>query len=134
LQECIEPPLSVLDNRVAAYIKLGDLQNALRDGKQMIRAAKTDARGYLRVGQVLQKMGNDDQALDVYSLGMKNLPVSNQDRQVQFLIRLVFRRGLIMPRCFKACTRSSLRSAPPQRLLTRFSRYRLSWRKWFFAI
>jgi tetratricopeptide (TPR) repeat protein len=93
LQECIEPPLSVLDNRVAAYLKLGDLQNALRDGRQMIRAAKTDARGYLRVGQVLQKMGKDDQALDIYSLGMKNLPVSNQDRQVRFLIRLVFRRG-----------------------------------------
>ena len=39
-QRC--PSVSALDNRAATYTKLGDLQAALRDGKEMIHAAKTD--------------------------------------------------------------------------------------------
>lgn len=36
------PSVSSLDNRAATYTKLGDLQAALRDGKKMIHAARTD--------------------------------------------------------------------------------------------
>ena len=41
ISEFADPPLSVFDNRAAAYAKLGDLQEALRDAKRMIHIGKS---------------------------------------------------------------------------------------------
>ena len=69
-------PIAVLDNRAAVHAKRGDLQKALRDSEQIVRLAKTDVTGYLRAGQILQRMGKDETALDIYRYGMRNVPSS----------------------------------------------------------
>ena len=70
-----EPNLTVslLDNRAAAYDKLGDVTAALKDAKSAIRLREKDSTGYLRAGKLLQKAGKPDVALGIYKLGMRKV-------------------------------------------------------------
>jgi hypothetical protein len=38
-----KPPLSILDCRAGTYIKLGEFEKALKDGKRMIKGAEEKA-------------------------------------------------------------------------------------------
>ena len=40
ISQCVDPSISVLDNRAATSSKLGDYQRALNDGKRMISLGK----------------------------------------------------------------------------------------------
>jgi F-box/TPR repeat protein Pof3 len=69
--------ISLFDYRAATWEKLANLQQALSDGRSMIKADKTNARGYLRTAQILQKMGKPDVALGIYEYGLRNVPLGN---------------------------------------------------------
>ena len=71
--------LVLLDARSATHEKLSDFKSALRDGRQMIKTVKSDARGYLRTGRVLQAMEKDEAALNIYALGIKHVDVKDKE-------------------------------------------------------
>ncbi|KAF2735738.1 hypothetical protein EJ04DRAFT_491056 [Polyplosphaeria fusca] len=73
------PPLNLYDNRAASHDKLGNYTSAVKDGRSMIKIDKTDIRGYLRTGNVLQKMNKLETALSIYKYSMKNVPIDNRD-------------------------------------------------------
>ena len=75
--------LEVYDNRAATYSKLGKLDHALRDGKAMIQADKTNPIGYLRTGKTLSLQGKEEAAHGIYEYGLSKVPV--QHRQYQLL-------------------------------------------------
>ena len=64
------PPLHVLDQRVATLIKLRKYEDALKDATRMIKIDKTVSSGYLRAGQILRKLEQDKKALQIYELGL----------------------------------------------------------------
>ncbi|CAD6577406.1 MAG: hypothetical protein ASARMPREDX12_008336 [Alectoria sarmentosa] len=70
-------PVAVLDNRAATYTKLGNLQAALNDGRQMIQQDKANCLGYLRTGKILQLLANHKMALDLYEMGTRKVPSSD---------------------------------------------------------
>ncbi|KAJ5180841.1 hypothetical protein N7492_004051 [Penicillium capsulatum] len=72
--------VGLLDNRVAAYLKLRNLDLARRDARRMIKSASDDERGYLRVGQVLIMEGKPGDANKVYEYGLKKLPSQHPKR------------------------------------------------------
>ncbi|BCR91843.1 Leucine Rich Repeat domain protein [Aspergillus chevalieri] len=74
--------LSILDSRAAAYSKLAQHDQALRDTKQMIKCGKNDERGYLRCAKTLLLNGKPDKALEVYAYGLKTLPTSHPRRHL----------------------------------------------------
>jgi F-box/TPR repeat protein Pof3 len=82
IEAAARPSVGQLDQRAASYDKLNDLNAALKDGRDMIRIDKKDAKGYLRTGSILQKLNKLDKALDIYKYGMKNVPVDNKDFKV----------------------------------------------------
>ena len=65
------PPMSVLDNRVATLIRLKRYDDALKDARTMIKADKTSASGFIHAGQILEKQGNYERAIEVYQYGLK---------------------------------------------------------------
>ena len=69
-------PIEIYDARAAVHTKLGNLPGALKDGQHMIRMRKNEVTGYLRAGQILQKMGKDATALGIYQYGLRNVPVN----------------------------------------------------------
>ncbi|PGH14560.1 hypothetical protein AJ80_05880 [Polytolypa hystricis UAMH7299] len=72
--------VGILDNRAATYCKLGNLAAGLRDGRRMVEGDKMDARGYLRIAQILQMMDKRSTALDLYQHALRALPLNNPDR------------------------------------------------------
>ncbi|KAJ8608153.1 hypothetical protein MRB53_039832 [Persea americana] len=62
--------LKLLDNRAAAYEKLGNLKDALADGRSMILHFKARVEGYLRTGKVLELGGKPELALKIYERGL----------------------------------------------------------------
>jgi F-box/TPR repeat protein Pof3 len=54
---------------------------ALKDAKAMIRADRTDGRGYLRCGQIERLQEHKLAAVDYYKHGLKNVPVSDRHYQ-----------------------------------------------------
>lgn len=44
LDSTADPSLDVLDNRAATYVKLGDFQKALKDGRRMIALGKQNVK------------------------------------------------------------------------------------------
>ncbi|KAI9842562.1 MAG: hypothetical protein M1837_007075 [Sclerophora amabilis] len=84
IQTSSRPPVSVLDNRAATYEKLGRLKAALQDGKRIIEEQKSEARGYLRVGKILQMMDKKALAQEIYGRGllvaMHNKQLGSQTR------------------------------------------------------
>jgi F-box/TPR repeat protein Pof3 len=76
------PSLQLHDNRAACYEKLNDLPKALQDAKKAIQIHREDATGYLRAGKVLQKMGKDDVALEIYSCGLAAIKHFGQEYEL----------------------------------------------------
>jgi hypothetical protein len=64
---------SILDQRVAVHVKLGNIGSAWKDAKSMIMTNKADARGYLRCGQLNRLEGNASAALCWYEHGLKHI-------------------------------------------------------------
>ncbi|KAL8830921.1 MAG: hypothetical protein Q9170_005523 [Blastenia crenularia] len=77
-----KPPITALDSRAATYEKLGDLQAALKDGRQMILEYKTSCAGYLRTGKVLQLLDKYRVAFDIYRYGLRNVPAGDSSFKV----------------------------------------------------
>lgn len=75
IHEYDDAPVEIFDHRAAAYAKLGDFRRALRDGEHIMRSEKCKAIGYLRTGQILQKMSNVEKALRIYQYGIHKVPV-----------------------------------------------------------
>ncbi|TLD38618.1 hypothetical protein E2P81_ATG01161 [Venturia nashicola] len=65
------------DYRAAVWTKLEKPQNALVDGRNMIKHRKDDPRGYLRTGRILEQQGKLDTALGIYAYGLKNVKVKD---------------------------------------------------------
>jgi tetratricopeptide (TPR) repeat protein len=80
------PTADLYDHRSATYDKLGNLNAAVKDGREMIRLNKKDVKGYLRTANVLEKMEKPETALGIHKYGMKNVPVSDKN----FKVRNVF--------------------------------------------
>ena len=74
--------LEIYDNRAAAYSKLGKLDHALRDGKAMILADKTNPIGYLRTGKVLSLQGEEEAVHGIYKYGLSKVPVQHLQYQL----------------------------------------------------
>ncbi|RAK99362.1 Leucine Rich Repeat domain protein [Aspergillus ibericus CBS 121593] len=75
--------MSILDNRVATYIKLKQYDRALQDSRQMIKRDEKDldGRGVLRYGQTLLLTGDFKRAQKAYGWGLKKLPMENPRRK-----------------------------------------------------
>ncbi|KFY37373.1 hypothetical protein V494_04775 [Pseudogymnoascus sp. VKM F-4513 (FW-928)] len=80
--ECSSPKLvpALLNKRSLVYIKLEKFQQALRDGREIIKRLPDMAMGYLRCGQIVQLMGQRDKALEILERGLHKVPVGNEDR------------------------------------------------------
>ncbi|KAL2042099.1 hypothetical protein N7G274_005287 [Stereocaulon virgatum] len=94
LKTCPDAPLMVRDHRAATYIKVGDLTAALRDGRKMIQEAEQDCMGYLRTGRILKLMGQQNQAMKIYKLGIDKIPWTVPDRKLLRIqhARLVYKK------------------------------------------
>ncbi|CEP60751.1 DNA-binding SCF ubiquitin ligase subunit DIA2 LALA0_S01e18118g [Lachancea lanzarotensis] len=72
--ELVHPRLvKLLDNRAAAWEKLGDLQRALKDACRCVRFEPLNLKCYLRRGKILQKLGKDQDALHTYTEGLRKM-------------------------------------------------------------
>lgn len=65
---------TILDQRVAVHVKLGNIDLARKDAMSMIRTNKSDGRGYLRCGQLDRLEDNPSAALRWYEHGLKQVP------------------------------------------------------------
>ncbi|KAK2836840.1 hypothetical protein FQN49_006670 [Arthroderma sp. PD_2] len=90
--------IGILDNRSATYCKLGDLDLALKDGRQMMKFDKTDARGYLRTAQVLQLKQRFDDALRLYEYALKTIDPKDAKRSTIELLKMKLDRVINPPR------------------------------------
>ncbi|KFX87729.1 hypothetical protein O988_09312 [Pseudogymnoascus sp. VKM F-3808] len=79
--ECSSSKLvpALLNKRSLVYIKLEKLQQALRDGREIIKRMPDRAMGYLRCGQVVQLMGQRDKAVEILERGLHKVPVGNDE-------------------------------------------------------
>ena len=66
-------PIKLFDRRASIYGTLGKFKEALQDAEHIIRTEKTLATGYLRAGQMLQKLHKDEKALQICRLGLRNV-------------------------------------------------------------
>lgn len=82
IENCSKPTLNLYDYRAATYDKLERFSDAVKDGREMIRLNKTDVKGYLRTGSVLEKMGKEETALGIYKYGMKNISAKDKNFKV----------------------------------------------------
>ncbi|KAF5875213.1 putative f-box domain protein [Botrytis fragariae] len=73
--------LTALDHRAATYEKLGLLQPALKDAKEMLELKPELSKGYLRCGKVLQLKGEHQLALKIYERGLRKVKIdTDKDR------------------------------------------------------
>ncbi|KAF2637408.1 hypothetical protein P280DRAFT_433111 [Massarina eburnea CBS 473.64] len=76
IDAAVLPAVALFDYRAACQEKLENYNAAVKDGREAIRADKKDVRGYLRTGSALQKLDKLGTAVQIYKLGMKNVPIS----------------------------------------------------------
>merc|ERR1711939_1226507 len=69
---------TILDTRVAVYLRMDKPDLALKDAKAMIRNDRTDGRGYIRCGQIETERGNTTAAASFYEHGLKHVRTSSQ--------------------------------------------------------
>ncbi|KIX04542.1 uncharacterized protein Z518_05412 [Rhinocladiella mackenziei CBS 650.93] len=72
-----ETRLTLLDIRVAVYLRMLKTDRALRDAKAMIRVDRKDGRGYIRCGQIERLQDNKARAIEYYEHGLKSIPTSD---------------------------------------------------------
>lgn len=65
---------SYYSNRSAAYIKLGDYENALKDATKCITLNPKNHKGYGRKGAAYHAMKKYDRAISAYKVGLKECP------------------------------------------------------------
>ena len=82
IESCSKPSYNLYDYRAATYDKLEMFGDAVKDGREMIRLDKKDIKGYLRMGNVLEKMGKEDTAIGIYKYGMKNIGAADKNSKV----------------------------------------------------
>ncbi|ERF72142.1 hypothetical protein EPUS_02933 [Endocarpon pusillum Z07020] len=70
--------ISILDLRLEARLKLGDFDAAVKDARTMLRYDRTDARGYLRCGQLARLKSEFAGAQTWYQQGLKNVPQNHE--------------------------------------------------------
>ncbi|EZF32106.1 hypothetical protein H109_01682 [Trichophyton interdigitale MR816] len=90
--------MRILDNRSATYCKLGDLDLALKDGRQMLKLDKSDARGYLRTAQVLQLKKRFEDALRLYEHALKSVDSRDGNRSKIEVLKAKLDRAINPPR------------------------------------
>ncbi|KIW30764.1 uncharacterized protein PV07_02466 [Cladophialophora immunda] len=71
------PVIHVLEHRVAVYLRMNLLDQALKDAKAMIRLDPTDARGYIRSGITECRKNNKAAAMRFFEYGLKKVPNSD---------------------------------------------------------
>ena len=72
--------MHILDHQVGVLVKLKQLDQALTTAKSMVRSDRTDARGYLRCGQI-QRLQEDHEAVcKWFEHGLKNVKVDDRLR------------------------------------------------------
>lgn len=70
--------ISILDLRLEARLKMGDFDAAAKDARSMLRYDRTDARGYLRCGQLGRLKSDFAGAQTWYQQGLKNVPQNHE--------------------------------------------------------
>ena len=68
----------LLDLLVEARIGLSRFDRAFKDARTMVRCNRTDARGYLRCGQLKRLQGDRQAALDFCTKGMEHVPTDHK--------------------------------------------------------
>lgn len=86
IETCPKSTFNLYDYRAATFDKLEKFSDAVKDGREMIRQDKTDVKGYLRTGNVLEKMGKEETALGIYKYGMKNISAKDKNVRVCALV------------------------------------------------
>ncbi|OAL18435.1 hypothetical protein AYO22_10631 [Fonsecaea multimorphosa] len=71
------PLVQILEHRVAVYLRMDLLDQALKDGKAMIRLDPKDARGYIRSGIAERRKNNKPAATKYFEHGLKRVPPSD---------------------------------------------------------
>lgn len=71
LQQTID--FDTLDHRAATFVRLNKLDLALKDGREMCRLDKSNAKAYHRTGRVLELMDKNDVALQIYERGLRQV-------------------------------------------------------------
>jgi len=66
--------MAYYSNRSAAYLKSGDLEKALKDGKKCVDLDVNWGKGYSRQGAALVAMKEYAKAITIYALGLANDP------------------------------------------------------------
>jgi len=74
--------LTALDHRAATYEKLGKLQAALKDAKEMIELKPGLAKGYLRCAKVLLLKREDSLAQKLYERGLEKVKIGTDPDRV----------------------------------------------------
>jgi tetratricopeptide (TPR) repeat protein len=74
--------LALLDLRVEARLRRKKYDRARKDAETMIRVDKTDARGYIRLGQIKRLQGDRSAALKSYSTGLEYVLTNRPLRDV----------------------------------------------------
>lgn len=74
--------VNLLDSRAATHEKLGNLDAALKDGRNMIEMSKGEVQGYLRTAKVLQQLNKADLALKIYERGLRLVPAKQLNYEV----------------------------------------------------
>ncbi|EXJ66536.1 uncharacterized protein A1O5_10205 [Cladophialophora psammophila CBS 110553] len=69
--------IQILEHRVAVYLRLDRLDQALKDAKAMIRLDPKDARGYIRAGVIERRKNNKIAAMRFLEYGLKKVPDSD---------------------------------------------------------
>ncbi|OAP64090.1 hypothetical protein AYL99_00062 [Fonsecaea erecta] len=69
--------INILDHRVAVYLRMDRLDQALKDAKAMIRLDPEDARGYIRSGITERRKNNKLGAIRFFKHGLKKVPSSD---------------------------------------------------------
>ena len=72
--------LQVLDHLVGVHVKVKQLNDALKNAKLMVRCDRSDARGYLRCGQIQRVQEDLDAACRWYEHGLKNVKADDRLR------------------------------------------------------
>ncbi|KAM5456460.1 hypothetical protein McanMca71_005555 [Microsporum canis] len=90
--------IGILNSRAATHCKLGNLDLALKDGRQMIEIGASDARGYLRTAQVLQLKRRLHDALRLYEYALKCVDARDTNRPKIELLKTKLDKVLNPPR------------------------------------
>ena len=74
--------IGLLDLRVEARLKGHKYDRACKDAETMVRLDRTDARGYIRLGQIKRLQGDRAAALKSYSTGLWRISTTDPLRRV----------------------------------------------------